>query len=414
MHRRRKGVRSFYVFGLLATPSILAFATCTTSALAHGEDFFGNKVKFSFAKEKFRFSFNKNRFWGGGHHGQPGGGTGGGAGGGSGGGSGGGGLPANPYGNWNTGGYTIYEQNIASAPTHPNSATWLATYGSGSLHPFFGTVYAGSANGYFLNTAPQNRPTTPYTAFNFGYGSESDPVNYYFDYTDDYFEGDASNASNNILPGVPNVVTSSGSDCHWMAIVQGTNTLQEIYGTSNGPHQGVTWWAGCQFSLSDSTSKRTLGWTSADDSGQAMTPISIKYEEMSQGPAHHPLRLTINHTDYNYSDSLSNGWEWPASHAGDVGTSAVPPEGAWWRLNPNFSTAGYSQINVNIINTLITLNDGVFIDVNPYCVTTATYQTNGSGTGPLSLSSQAGDASAASPPAAMFSHHTKSEARALY
>ena len=178
-----------------------------------------------------------------------------------------------------------------------------------------------------------------------------------------------------------------------------------------------------------------------------MTPISIKYEEMSQGPAHHPLRLTINHTDASYTDSISNGYEWPGSHAGDVHTHAVPPEGAWWRLNSNFNAAGYSQINQNIINTLKTygaiiadngsagltgnwnpswndsdlhnlnihLSDGVFIDVIPYCANSNTYQTNGSGTGPLSVAGAPGDsAGGAATAAAVFTHHSKSQARAHF
>jgi hypothetical protein len=346
-----------------------------------------------------------------------------------GGGSGGGGSTSNPYGNW-VSGDSIYQTNITNAPTNANSGTWLATYGSASLHQFYGTSYQGAYNGYMLNTAPTNRATTPASSFNFLYGDESDQVGYYIDFNNDLFEGNATGTT-----GISNVISGSGSDCHWMCIVQGTNILQEIYGVSNGANLGASWQAGEEFDLG-TDNKHPDGWTSADDSGQAMTPISIKYEEMSVGPATHPLRMTINHTDNSYG----LGWEWPGSHAGNVSNSTVPPEGAWWRLNPGFDVSGYSQINQNILNTLktygaivadngsigltgntnvnwndsdlhnisVTLNDGVFIDVSGLEVSENSYQAASGGPGIESVSG-GGGASVAG----ILTHHTDSQARAV-
>jgi hypothetical protein len=200
----------------------------------------------------------------------------------------------------------VWHSNISQMPVHPMSSAWLASMGGPSrlLHPDFGGPY-----GYQLQVVDSATPTTRVT---FGYADESDNVPYPF------------TVSTPIEPA---------SDAHAFMLNKDTCLLYELFAASwNGgrPTAG----SGAVFDLKKHD-LRPSGWTSADAAGLPIWPGVLRYDELARGFVDHAIRFTAQRTDRSFV--------WPARHqAGAARDASLPPMGARFRLNRDFSFAGFS------------------------------------------------------------------------
>jgi hypothetical protein len=321
----------------------------------------------------------------------------------------------------------------------------MATYGSAHLQQDFGGSYNNQYWGYNVNTVAANTPLVDMRG-QFGYGDESDigppsppyPTSGAIGYpitANAIYEGQQYGTT-----GLNNVISASGSDLHLFIYQPAYGLEYDLYGTSNGPNAGVTWWGGAIFNM-NSNHMRPDGWSSSDAAGLAVVPILPSYAEASSAAGfHHPLRISFNHTH--------NTYDWPASHQAGISTTSVPNMGAWWRLKSNVNISSYSPVNQKILQALKTygaivadngssgflqglqddrwnaddlanlrnihITDGDFIDVSSLKFAANSYA---AGTGPASISSTgtAGSGSSdASPGIHIQSHHTSSQPRALF
>lgn len=211
-----------------------------------------------------------------------------------------------------------WNQDISNLPVDPNSANLIAGMGlTRSLHPDFGTVYAGAPNGipYIVVSGTQARVPITFDA----YGDESDPGPY-------PVSPDAP------IEGGPN----ASGDRHVLVIDRDNWKLYELYSAFpiNG---GASWRAACGavFDLSSNT-LRPAGWTSADAAGLPIFPGLVRYDEVfEQRAITHALRFTAQHTRRAYV--------YPARHFASSNTSPnLPPMGMRVRLRSSFDISGFS------------------------------------------------------------------------
>ena len=203
---------------------------------------------------------------------------------------------------WNT--------DISSSPRHARSAAWVASIGSGNLHPDFGTPY-----GIPYVEVPAGQPGVQVT---FDYDAESDHAPYPIP-RDAPIEGGASST------GDRHVLVLSRSQCR----------LYELYDAH--PLADGSWHAGSGaiFDLR-SNALRPDGWTSADAAGLPIRPGLVRYDEVAAGHIDHALRFTVSRT--------SRGYIHPATHfASSITDPNVPPMGARFRLQASYSCSAYSR-----------------------------------------------------------------------
>jgi len=196
--------------------------------------------------------------------------------------------PDNP---WNT--------DVSSWPVHPRSANFLASIGSGNLHPDFGDIY-----GIPYTTVPGTEPRVPVS---FYYDDESDPGPY---------------------PIPPDAPVEAGSDRHVLVLDRDHCVLYEMF---DAERAGAGWAAGSG-AVWDLTinATRPAGWTSADAAGLPILPGLVRYDEVVlTGEMSHAVRFTVSRTQRGYTA--------PASHwASSSSNPDLPPMGLRFRLKPGF------------------------------------------------------------------------------
>jgi hypothetical protein len=197
---------------------------------------------------------------------------------------------------WNT--------DVSSWPVHPSSASFLASIGSGNLHPDFGDIY-----GIPYTTVPGTQPLVPVS---FYYDDESDPGPY---------------------PIPPDAPVEGGSDRHVLVLDRDHCVLYEMF---DAERSGPGWAAGsgAVWDLKvDAT--RPAGWTSADAAGLPILPGLVRYDEVVvKGEMSHAVRFTVSRTQ--------RGYVAPASHWASSSTNpSLPPMGLRLRLKAGFDLSGF-------------------------------------------------------------------------
>lgn len=211
-----------------------------------------------------------------------------------------------------------WNQDISAAPVDPNSANLIASMGlTTSLHPDFGTVWAGAPNGipYVVVAGSQQKVSITFT----DYGDESDPGPY------------------PVPPAAPIEGGPNGTgDRHVLVIDRDNWKLYELYNAFpvNG---GASWKAssGAVFDL-NSNALRPAGWTSADAAGLPIFPGLVRYDEVFElKEITHALRFTAAHT--------RKGYVAPARHFASSNTDPnLPPMGMRVRLKASFDISHFS------------------------------------------------------------------------
>lgn len=226
-------------------------------------------------------------------------------------------FPANNP--WNT--------DISSYSVHKNSAKYVANIGaSESLHPDFGTVWAGAPNGIPYVIVPGNQPKVPIKFTD--YPSESDPGPYPI-------------PKNAPIEGGPN-----GTDDRHVIAVDMTNCMLYELFYAFPVSGGKSWKAssGAIFNMK-SNKLRKIGWTSADAAGLPIFPGLVRYEEVKAGAIKHALRFTVVKSQKAYV--------LPATHWASSSTDPNrPPMGLRFRLKKSFNISGYSKDNQVILTAL--------------------------------------------------------------
>jgi hypothetical protein len=213
-----------------------------------------------------------------------------------------------------------WNQSIATAPVHPNSAAYVASINSTKqfLHPDFGS---NPTYGIPYVVVPKSQPFVPIT-FN-AYGSESNPGPY---------------------PVPLNAPVESGSDRHVLVVDSGNCHLYEMF-AAQPVGAGWTCASGAVFNL-NSNALRPDGWTSADAAGLPILPGLALYSEVAAGVINHALRFTV--------DATQNGFIHPATHQAGVANSTLPPMGLRFRLKASFNLAGFHGEALVILRALKT------------------------------------------------------------
>ena len=219
---------------------------------------------------------------------------------------------------WNTG--------ISALPVHPNSGAYIASIGrDASLHPDFGTVWAGAPNGIPFCVVRGSRPKVPVS---FEYPDESDPGPY---------------------PIPPNAPIEGGpngtGDRHILVVDRDRWKLYELF---SAYRQGTGWRAGsgAVFDLR-SNDLRPAGWTSADAAGLPIFPGLARYDEVASGAITHALRFTVQRTQRGY---IAPARHW-ASQSQDP---SLPPMGLRVRLRADYDLSGFPQCAQVILRALKT------------------------------------------------------------
>lgn len=214
---------------------------------------------------------------------------------------------------------------IDNAPVHKDSAKIIARVGGGlSLHPDFGTVYAGAPNGipYVVVPGSQKRVPIRFT----DYGSESDKGPY-------PLPADAP------IEGGP----QGTGDRHAIAVDLDNCMLYELY-RAFPDGEGFKAASGAVFNMR-SNKLRTIGWTSADAAGLPIFPGLVRYDEASKGEINHALRVTFEKTRKAYV--------LPATHwASNSTADDLPAMGLRFRLKASVDISSYSTTNQRILRAL--------------------------------------------------------------
>jgi hypothetical protein len=220
-----------------------------------------------------------------------------------------------------------WNRDISADPVDPNSAALISACGAGSsLHPDFGTTYAGAAWGIPFITVHSSQKTVPVT---FDYADESDP-------------GPYPVPSNAPIEGG----SESSGDRHVLVVDVDTWKLYELF-DAHPVNNGASWTAGsgAVFDLS-SNALRPAGWTSADAAGLPIFPGLVRYDEaVTQGAINHAIRFTCPTTRKAYVP--------PARHFASSQTSTnLPPMGMRVRLKPGVDISGFPP-DVRVILTAL-------------------------------------------------------------
>jgi hypothetical protein len=221
-----------------------------------------------------------------------------------------------------------WNEDISQLAVDPNSDNLIASLGHDvSVHPDFGTVWAGAPNGipYVVVSGTQQPVAVNFTP----YGNESDP-------------GPYPVPSNAPIEGGPNAT----GDRHVIVIDRDNWMLYELYSAYplNG---GASWRAasGAIFNL-NSNALRPAGWTSADAAGLPIFPGLVRYDEVfEQKEITHALRFT--------ADVTRRAYVYPARHfASDDTNPNLPPMGMRVRLKASFNVSNFSPAMQVILKAL--------------------------------------------------------------
>ena len=233
-----------------------------------------------------------------------------------------GGCPILPTDNmWNT--------PVDTAPLHPDSATYISHIGADtSLHPDFGTSWAGQDIGIPFNIVPLGQARVP---ISFEWWDESDLE------ADRCDTGGAQDTGCYPIPDNPAIEGAplDEGDRHVLVLEQGSCKLYETCATTRASGQ----WEASSGAIWDlnQNQQRPPGWTSADASGLAILPGLIRYDEvMVEGEIRHAIRFTLS--------SIRSAYIPPASHSDGRGgcSTSVPAMGQRFRLRADFDISGFS------------------------------------------------------------------------
>jgi hypothetical protein len=136
-----------------------------------------------------------------------------------------------------------------------------------------------------------------------------------------------------IQGGFPGYVDDRLEDRHMLIVDRDNNYLYELYNVWFD-QSTWRWYAGCgAFFDMNRNDRRPETWPSADESGLAMLPGSLRYDEV-YGPneIEHAIRFSVPD---------SNGWVYPAS-GGQRWSPGAMPLGARLRLKADFDISGYA------------------------------------------------------------------------
>jgi hypothetical protein len=199
-----------------------------------------------------------------------------------------------------------FNQRVDRLPVASHSAQVIARIGlDNSVHPDFGTTYAGAPNGIPITIASAATRRVP---VRFQYASESDRGKYPL-------------ARNVAIEGGPHAT----GDRHVIVLDRSTCTDYELFAAY--PHAGGKYWtagSGAIFHLG-SDRLRPAGWTSADAAGLPILPGLARYDEVAAGAIDHVLRFTSPCTGPRYV--------YPARHqAASCSGRYAPPMGLRVRL----------------------------------------------------------------------------------
>ena len=207
-----------------------------------------------------------------------------------------------------------WNENISKLPVSPLSGAYVASIGSGDLHPDFGS---NLTYGIPYAVVPRSQAKVPihFTA----YGSQSDKGPY------------------PIPPGAP-VEGGAGSsgDRHVLVVQAGACKLYELYDAH--PNADGSWDAGsgAVFNLR-SDKLRPDGWTSADAAGLPIFAGLIRYSEIQRGVINHAIRFT--------APSTQEGFIHPATHFASSSTDPnLPPMGLRLRLKASFDISHFPRV----------------------------------------------------------------------
>jgi hypothetical protein len=221
-----------------------------------------------------------------------------------------------------------WNQNIASAPVDPNSATIINFIGSSiGIHSDFGAgLYNGSSIGipYVIVGSAQ-----PFVDVNFtAYGDESDP-------------GPMPVPSDAPIEGYPNPGTG---DRHVLVLDNNNCWLYELYNSAAGT--GTSWNADSAAVwdlLNDE--QRPWTWTSADAAGLSIFAGLVRYDEVAAGAINHAIRFTLQNSRAAMVP--------PASHWAANSTNAnTAPMGMRMRLKSSVNISGFSAANQVILTAM--------------------------------------------------------------
>ncbi len=232
------------------------------------------------------------------------------------------GCPILPPDNmWNT--------PIDNAPLHPDSATYISYIGEGtSLHPDFGTSWAGQDIGIPFNVVPFGQARVPVS---FLWWDESDLEANRCNTEGAQDTGCYPIPANPAIEGAP----LDEGDRHVLVLEKGSCKLYETYATTRSPGywtagSGAIWNLG-------KNQQRPAGWTSADASGLAILPGLIRYNEvMIEGEIRHAIRFTLS--------SIRSAYIPPASHSDGRGgcSTDAPAMGQRFRLRADYDISSFS------------------------------------------------------------------------
>lgn len=226
-----------------------------------------------------------------------------------------------------------WNEKITNAPVAANSATLIASIGANtSLHPDFGTTYAGALIGIPVNVVTGFQPKINVVVD--AYASESDLVPVPIPVSA-VIEGDP-------LPSAQNT-----GDRHLLVYDQTNNVEYELFNASRPSENADGQWHCDSLAYWNMSQDwfRTPGFTSADAAGLPILPGLVRPDEvLTQKLITHALRFTVNRSDNTYL--------FPASHAAGSNNANLPPMGARFRLKAGFDISHFSATDQVILQAL--------------------------------------------------------------
>jgi hypothetical protein len=198
-----------------------------------------------------------------------------------------------------------WNQRVDRLPVASDSAALIASIGlDRPVHPDFGTVWNGAANGIpFVVVSNRTRRVR----VRFRYAAESDHGRYPI-------------PANAPVEGG----RSSAGDRHVIVVNRDTCRDYELFAAY--PHRHGSYWtagSGAIFNLR-SNRLRPAGWTSADAAGLPILAGLARYDEVARGSIDHALRFTAPCTSPRYV--------YPARHEASTCSGFYPPMGLRLRL----------------------------------------------------------------------------------
>ncbi|MDQ6922737.1 MAG: hypothetical protein M3Z74_01090 [Pseudomonadota bacterium] len=215
----------------------------------------------------------------------------------------------------------VWNTAIDTLPVDANSNAYVATIGAArTLHPDFGTVYAGAPNGIPFITVRGSQAKVPVS---FTYAGESDP-------------GPYPVPPNAPIEGGP----QAGGDRHVLVLDCTAGKLYELFAAYPNPDGSWAAGSGAVFDVLGN-SLRPPTWTSADAAGLPILAGLVIYEQVVAGEIAHALRFTAPQT--------RNAFIWPARHqASALSGTQYPPMGQRFRLKASVDISGFGP-NVKVI-----------------------------------------------------------------